>query len=170
MQLLKQIQIRIVQYSSILERHAIILGREYTTRRPGGAALVLEENVFKIATTYSKVHEFLTRNSWEYQRKDEKMEMDMFRNQKTGKKLVVEDISDDFPVTFLMGELSMEEFREMAGRLTPEREIRAVDSRWDGKPTTVVVAMTEAQVRNVFFGRRTKMRRLEVRVTEQKNR
>lgn len=130
----------------------------------------MEQNVFKIAATYSKVRELLTSNSWEYQRKDEKMEMDMFRNKKTGKKLLAEDISDDFPVTFLMGEFGVEDFREMARRLIPEIEILEVDSRWDGKSTTVVVAMREAQVRNVFFGRRTKMRRLVVRDTEQKNR
>jgi hypothetical protein len=148
----------------MLDRHAIILEREYATRNPGDV-LVLEGNVFKIATTYSKVREFLTSNSWEYLGRDKKLEMDMFRNKKTGKKLVAEDISDGFPVAFLMGELSVEEFREMAMRLTPEIDILEVDSRWEGKPTTVVVAMTEAQVRNVFFGKRTKMRRLEDRAT-----
>jgi len=119
--------------------------------------------VFKIAATYSKVRQFLTRNGWDYQGKDEKMEMDLYRNKKTGKELLVEDISDDdFPVTFLMGELSVEEFSEIAGRLTPKIEILEVDSRWDGKPTTVVAAMTEAQVRKMFFGKRTKMRKLEI--------
>ena len=68
-----------------------------------GEALVLEvENVFKIAVTYSRVREFLTSKSWEFQGKDEEMEMDSFRNKKTGKKVFVEDISEDFPVTFLM--------------------------------------------------------------------
>ena len=123
--------------------------------------------MFKIATTYSKVREFLTSKCWEYQRKDKKMEMDLFINKKTGKKLLVEDISDDFPVTFLMGELSVEDFSEIARRLTPEIDILEVDSRWDGKPTIVVVAMTEAQVRKIFFGNRTKMGRLEVRIAKQ---
>jgi len=36
-----------------------------------------------------------------------------------------------------------------------------VDSSWEGKPTTIVVAMTEEQVRDMF-GRRTKMRKLAV--------
>ena len=130
----------------------------------------MEENVFKIATTYSKVREFLTSKCWEYQRKDKKMEMDLFINKKTGKKLLVEDISDDFPVTFLMGELSVEDFSEIARRLTPVIDILEVDSCWDGKPTIVVVAMTEARVRKIFFGNRTKMRRLEVRIAKQKNR
>ena len=148
----------------------LLFWREYTKQRDHGGALVLEENVFKIATTYSKVREFLTSKCWEYQRKDKKMEMDLFINKKTGKKLLVEDISDDFPVTFLMGELSVEDFSEIARRLTPEIDILEVDSRWDGKPTIVVVAMTEAQVRKIFFGNRTKMRRLEVRIAKQKNR
>ena len=122
----------------------------------------MEENVFKIAAAYSKVREFLTSSGWEYTRKDQKMEMDLFTHKRTGKKLLVEDISDDFPVTFLMGELSVEEFGEIAKRLTPEIEILEVDSRWEGRPTTVMVAMTEEQTRSMFFGRRTKMRRLEV--------
>ena len=87
-------------------------------------ALVLEvENVFKIAMTYSRVHEFLTSKGWEFQGKDEDMEMDSFRNKKTGKKLFVEDISEDFPVTFLMGELSVLEFSDIASRLTPGNPI-----------------------------------------------
>jgi hypothetical protein len=36
-----------------------------------------------------------------------------------------------------------------------------VESSWEGKPTTIVVAMTEEQVRNMF-GRRTKMRKLAI--------
>jgi hypothetical protein len=68
------------------------------------------ENVFKIATAYSRVREFLTSKSWEFQGNDEEVEMDSFRNEKTGKKLFVEDISENFPVTFLMGELSLAEF------------------------------------------------------------
>jgi len=89
------------------------------------------------------------------------MEMDSFRNKKTGKKLFAEDISEDFPVTFLMGELSVAEFSNIARELTPEIKLLKVDSSWEGKPTTIVVAMTEEQVRNMF-GRRTKMRNLAV--------
>jgi hypothetical protein len=125
-------------------------------------ALVLKaENVFKIAVTYSRVREFLISKSWEFQGKDEEMEMASFRNKKTGKKIFVEDISEDFPVTFLMGELSVPEFSIMASELTPEIQLLEVDSRWEGKPTTIVVAMTEEQVRNMF-SRRTKMRKLAV--------
>ena len=51
---------------------------------------------------------------------------------------------DDFPVTLLIGELSIEEFSEIARRLTPDIGILDVDSIWDGKTTIVVVAMTEA--------------------------
>jgi hypothetical protein len=120
------------------------------------------ENVFKIAMTYSRVREFLTSQSWEFQGKDEEMEMDSFRHKKTGKKVFVEDISEDFPVTFLMGELSVPEFSVIAGALTPEIQLLEVDSSWEGKPTTIVVAMTEEQVRSMF-GRRTKMRKLAVR-------
>ena len=89
------------------------------------------------------------------------MEMDSFRNKKTGKKVFVEDISEDFPVTFLMGELSLPEFSLIAGELTPEIQLLEVDSSWEGKSTTIVVAMTEVQVRNMF-GRRVKMRKLAV--------
>ena len=127
--------------------------------------IVLEvENVFKIAMSYSRVREFLTSKSWKFQGKDEEMEMDSFRNKKTGKKLFVEDISEDFPVTFLMGELSVPEFSNIASELTPEIKLLEVDSSWEGKPTTIVVAMTEEQVRNMF-GRRTKMRKLAVHRT-----
>ena len=124
--------------------------------------MVLEvENVFKIAMACSRVREFLTSKSWEFQGKDEEMEMDSFRNKKTGKKVFVVDISEDFPVTFLMGELSVLEFSIIASELTPEIQLLEVDSSWEGKPTTIVVAMTEEQVRNMF-GRRTKMRKLAV--------
>jgi len=124
--------------------------------------LALEtENVFKIAMTYSRVREFLTSRSWEFQGKDEEMEMDSFRNKKTGKKVFAEDISEDFPVTFLMGELSLTEFSIIASELAPEIQLLEVESSWDGKPTTIVVAMTEEQVRNMF-GKRTKMRKLTV--------
>ena len=121
-------------------------------------------NAFKIATTYSRVREFLTSKSWEFQGKDEEMEMDSFRNKKTKKELFVEDISEDFPVTFLMGELSVAEFSNIANELTPEIKLLEVDSRWEGKPTTIVVAMTEEQVRNMF-GARTKMRKLAIHRT-----
>ena len=64
-----------------------------------------------------------------------------------------------------MGELSLAEFSVIAGSITPEIRLLEVDSSWEGKPTTIVVAMTEEQVRNMF-GRRTKMRQLPVhRVT-----
>ena len=122
------------------------------------------ENVFKIAITYSRVREFLTSKSWEFQGKDEDMEMDSFRNKKTGKKLFVEDISEDFPVTLLMGDLSVTEFSNIAGELTPEIQMLEVDSSWEGKPTTIVVAMTQEQVRKMF-GKRTKMRKLAVHRT-----
>jgi len=120
--------------------------------------------VFKIATTYSRVREFLTSKGWEFQGRDDEAEMDSFRNRKTGKELFVEDISEDFPVTFLMGELSVAEFGKIARELMPEIELLEVDSSWEGEPTTIVVAMTEEQVRNMF-GRRTKMRKLTVRNT-----
>ena len=120
------------------------------------------ENVFKIAMACSRVREFLARKGWEFQGKDEEMEMDLFRNKRTGKKVFVEDISEDFPVTFLMGELSVLEFSIIPSELTPEIQLLEVESSWEGKPTTIVVAMTEAQVRNMF-GRRTKMRKLAVR-------
>jgi hypothetical protein len=133
--------------------------RKYTIKSSKEALVLEDENVFKIATTYSRVREFLTSKSWEFQGKDEEMEMDLFRNKATGKKLVVEDISEDFPVTFLMGELSVPEFRIIAGELTPKIQLLEVDSSWEGKPTTLVVAMTEEQVRRMWGGR-PKMRKL----------
>jgi len=122
------------------------------------------ESVFKIGMTYSRVLEFLASRGWEFQGKDEDMEMDSCRNKKTGKKIFVEDISEDFPVTFLMGELSVTDFSVIASELTPEIQLLEVDSSWEGEPTTIVVAMTEEQVRRMF-GRRTKMRKLEVHRT-----
>jgi len=142
--------------------------RKYAARRSGEALVLEVENVFKMAMNYSRVREFLTSKSWEFQGKDEEMEMDLFRNEKTGKKLFVEDISEDFPVTFLMGELSVAEFSSIANELTPEIKLLEVDSSWEGKPTTIVVAMTEEQVRNMF-GRRTKMRKLVVHRTASHN-
>jgi hypothetical protein len=138
------------------------LVRKDTEKRSGEALVLGVESVFKIATTYSRVREFLTSRGWEFQRKDEEMEMDSFRNKKTKKELFAEDISEDFPTTFLMGELSVAEFSRIASELTPEIKLLEVDSSWEGKPTTVVVAMTEEQVRNIF-GRRTRMRKLAVR-------
>jgi len=124
--------------------------------------LVLEvKNVFKIAIACSKVREFLTSKDWEFQEKDEEMEMDLFRNKKTGKKMFAVDISEDFPVTFLMGELSLREFSIIAFELTPEIPLLEVDSSWEGKPTAIVVAMTEEQVTNMW-GRRMKTRKLAV--------
>jgi hypothetical protein len=134
---------------------------KYTSKKLGEALVLEVENVFKIAMTYSRVREFLTSKSWEFQGKDKDMEMNLFRNKKTGKKLFVEDISEDFPVTFLMGELSVAEFSDIAGGLTPEIKLLEVDSSWEGEPTTIVVAMTEEQVRDMF-GKRTKMRKLAV--------
>ena len=125
----------------------------------GEVSVLKVENVFKIAFNYSGVRGFLTNRGWEFQGKDEEMEMDSFRNEKTGRRVFVEDISEGFPVTFLMGELSMPEFSIIARELTPEIQLLEVDSSWEGEPTTIVVAMTEEQVRNMF-GRRAKMRRL----------
>ena len=88
------------------------------------------------------------------------MEMNSFKNKQTGHKIFAEDISEDFPVTFLMGELSVKEFSIIASELTPELQIMEVVSSWEGKPTTIVAAMTEDQVRNMF-GRRTKIRKLD---------
>ena len=116
-------------------------------------------NVFKIAVPDSRVREFLTKNGWENAGKDREMEMDSYRSKKTGGRICVEDISDDFPVTFLIGELSQSEFGRMARVLSPEVRLMEVESSWEGEPTTIVVSMTEAQVKDMF-GRRTKMRPL----------
>lgn len=118
-----------------------------------------EDNVFKIAAPHFRVRETLEGGGWEFRGKDE--EMDSFRNKKTGRKLWIEDISEGFPVTFLMGELGLAEFSSVARELTPGVRLLEVDSSWEGKPTTIVVAMSEGQVREVF-GRRTKMRPLPV--------
>ena len=140
------------------------LARNHPVMKSGEATRLEVENVFKIAASYSKVRELLTSRSWEFRGKDEETEMDSFRNKKTGRGLLVEDISEDFPVTFLMGELSAAEFSDIAGGLTPGIELLEVESSWEGKPTTIVVAMTREQVRNMF-GRRTKMRDYQVRHT-----
>ena len=118
-----------------------------------------EDGVFKIAASYPKVRDFLTSEAWEFQGRDPGTEMNWFKQRKAAKELFVEDISDDFAVTFLMGDMSLEEFGQMASRLTPEIELLEVDSSWEGKPTTIVVAMTEDQVKRMF-GRRAKMRKL----------
>lgn len=117
------------------------------------------ENVFKIATTGSRVREYLTGRGWEFQGKDDEMEMDSYRNKKTGRRLCIEDISEDFPVTLVMGELGPTEFSDIASSLTPEIGLLEVDSSWEGRPTTIVVAMTEEQVEDMF-GKGTRMRRL----------
>ena len=117
--------------------------------------------MYKIAADYARVRELITSKGWKFRGKDEEMEMDSFRNEKTGKKLFIEDISEDFPVTFLMGELSLAEFRSFADELTPEIDLLEVQSSWEGKRTTIVVAMTEDQVRSMF-GTRTRMRKLAV--------
>ena len=122
------------------------------------------ENVFKIAADHSKVREYLTKEGWRFQGKDEEMEMDSFID-KSGKRLFAEDISEDFPVTFLMGELALNEFSKIANGLTPGIELLEVDSSWEGKATTIVVAMTETQVKSMF-GRRARMRRVSVQPTD----
>ncbi len=80
-----------------------------------------EDDVYKIAATYSRVRKFLEREGWEFQGMDE--EMDSLRNKKTGDQLYVEDISENFPVTFLMGQLGLAEFSNMARKLTPETKL-----------------------------------------------
>ncbi len=115
--------------------------------------------MFKIAATPHRVREFLENEGWEFQGVDD--EMDLFRNKTTGKQLWAEDISEDFPVTFLMGDLSLSEFGSIARKLTPGVNLLEVGSSWEGKPTTIVVAMTEDQVKDMF-GRRVKMRPLPV--------
>jgi hypothetical protein len=120
-----------------------------------------DRDVYKIATTDSRVREFLASKGWEPQGKDEEMEMDSYRDKKTGKRLFIEDISEDFPVTFLMGELSLAEFSDIARNLTPGIKLLEVASSWEGRPTTIVVAMTEEQVKDMF-GKGTKTKQLPV--------
>ena len=145
-------------FSKDLTRHTarFVVGM-YTRRRSREAGTLEVENVFKIAATYSKVREVLASEGWEFRGEDE--EMELFRNKKTRKQLYAEDISENFPVTFLMGELGLLEFSRMARKLVPEVNLLEVDSSWEGKATTIVVAMTEDQVRDMF-GRRAKMRPL----------
>ena len=118
-------------------------------------------DVFKISAAYLGVRRFLTTSGWESQGEDAEEGMDSFRNKRTGETLLAEDISEDFPLTLLIGGLTMAEFRVMAGRLAPGVKLLEVDSSWEGGPTTVVVAMAEGQVRSVF-GRGTKTRELAV--------
>ena len=132
--------------------------RIHSARNVSGGTLEVE-NVFKIATSDGRVRELLAKNGWVSIGKDKEMEMDSFRNDETGRRLCIEDISDDFPVTFLMGELSQEEFGRIAHNLTPGIKLMEVDSRWEGKSTTIVVAMTEEQIRKMF-GKRVKMRQV----------
>jgi len=129
----------------------------YTREKSREARTLEVENVFKIAATYSRVREFLADEGWKFQGEDE--EMDLFKYKKTGRLLYAEDISENFPVTFLMGGLSMSEFGSMARKLVPEIDLLEVDSSWEGRATTIVVAMTEEQVRDMF-GKRAKMRPL----------
>lgn len=138
--------------------------RKYTARKLGEVSVLEVENVFKMAAAYSRVRGFLTSEGWELQGKDKEMEMDSFKNKKTGKELFVEDISDDFPVTFLMGGFSLAEFSGIADELTPKIKLLEVDSSWEGRPTTIMVAMTEEQVRSMF-GARAKMRKIAVHRT-----
>ena len=118
-------------------------------------------NVFKIAAADSRVREYLAGQGWEFEGMDLEMEMDSYKDKKTGRRLFIEDISDGFTVTFLMGELTLEEFSDVAGSLTPETALMEVRSSWEGRPATIVVAMSEEQVKDMF-GRRTKMSRLPV--------
>jgi hypothetical protein len=46
----------------------------------------------------------------------------------------------------------------------PKIKLLEVESSWEGRPTTIVVAMTEDQVRSIF-GAKTKMRKLAARRT-----
>ncbi len=115
------------------------------------------ENVYKIAATFTRVRGLLVRKGWEFQGKDE--DMDSFKEKSTGRQLHIEDISEDFQVTFLMGDLTLEEFSDIARQLTPGLKLLVVESSWEGEPTTIIVAMTEDQVKEMF-GRGTKMRQL----------
>lgn len=122
-------------------------------------------NVFKISVEDGRVRKFLERRGWENQGKDIEMEMDSYKNKITGKKVYVEDISDSFPVTFLMGDFTTGEFCNIAHALVPRMKLMEVKGRWEGRPTNVVVAMTVEQVMDVF-GKKTKMRELAVDGTE----
>ena len=116
-------------------------------------------NVFKISIEDSRVRKFLERRGWKNQGKDNEMEMDSYKHKTTGKKVYVEDISDSFPVTLLVGDFTTEDFYNIARVLVPGIKLMEVKSSWEGRPTNVVVAMTVEQVKDVF-GVRTKMREL----------
>ena len=81
------------------------------------------ENVFKIAMTYSRVLEFLTSKGWKFQGKDEEMEMDLFRNKRTGKKLFVEDGERAFPGNGKPRDAELAELRKENKNLREERDI-----------------------------------------------
>ena len=115
------------------------------------------ESVFKIAIADVKVREYLSARGWEFRGSDNETELDAYEEGKTGRVLYIEDISEDFPVTFLMGQLSLVEFRRIARDLAPGVKLLEVGSSWEGKPTTIVVAMSEAQVKKMF-GSRTMMK------------
>jgi len=118
-------------------------------------------NVFKIAAVDTTVRGYLVKQGWEPHGSGNETGMDSYSERTSGRVLSIEDITEDFPVTFLMGQLSLREFSKMAHDLAPEVNLLAVDSSWEGKPTTIVVAMSEEQVRSMF-GRRAKMRLLPV--------
>ena len=99
---------RLVWGTRVMKATFYYLLRKYAIKGSREALVLKAECVFKIVVPYSRVREFLTSKGWEFQGKDEEMEMDSFRNKKTGKGMFVEDISEDFPVTFLMGELSVQ--------------------------------------------------------------
>ena len=117
------------------------------------------ENVYKVAASEESVRKFLTSNGWEFEGKSDETEMDSYRNSKTGGRVCIEDISDGFPVTFIMGELGVKEFDKLARDLTPGIGLLEVDSSWEGEPTRIVVAMTVEQIKDMF-GKRAKMRKL----------
>src|SRR5208283_1564321 len=71
----------------VMEPTYYYLVRKYAIKRSGKALVLEVESVFKIAVAYNRVREFLTSKSWEFQGKDGEMEMDSFRNKKTGKKV-----------------------------------------------------------------------------------
>lgn len=117
--------------------------------------------MFKIAASDAQVRSCLNARGWEFHGRDEETEMDSYKDKKTGRLLCIEDISEDFPVTFLMGELSLADFEQITNVLTPGLRLLEVESSWEGEPTTIVVAMTEEQVRTMF-GKRTRMRPLPI--------
>lgn len=141
--------------------------RDYVTgynakERPEGPSALEVGNVFKIAASEARVRGYLAKLGWAHTASSSQTEMDSYRDKTSGRVLFTEDITEGFPVTFLMGQLSLRDFSRMANDLTPEINLLEVESSWEGKPTTIVVAMSEEQVRSMF-GRRAKMRPLPVR-------